>query len=346
MKPINIAILGASGYTGVELLRLLLSHPNAKIAVLTAERNAGKPIAELFPHLHGHNLPPLVRQDEVEWDAIDIAFCCLPHGTTQDIVLQLPEHVRVIDLSADFRLRDPETYHQWYGHPHRALALQQDAVYGLTEYARDAVKHARLIACPGCYPTATQLPLIPLLEQKQIQLQGIIVDAKSGTTGAGRALKEGSLFCEVNEGLKAYGIGEHRHTPEIEQELSLASGEDITLTFTPHLIPMNRGILATTYVTLQAGVTVADIRKTLEARYQNEAFVHVLPEGVLPSTAQVRGSNQCVMNVFADRVAGRAILVSAIDNLLKGASGQAVQNMNVMCGFEETLGIPSVAVFP
>jgi N-acetyl-gamma-glutamyl-phosphate reductase len=345
-KKINVAILGASGYTGAELVRLLLPHPYVNLSVLTGDSQAGKEMADIYPHLRFSGLPKLLSLEQVDFTVVDLVFCCLPHGTTQLVIAGLPKHVKVIDLSADFRLVDPEAYAKWYGHAHQAVELQKEAVYGLTELARPQVKNARLVANPGCYPTSASMPLAPLLKARAIDATGIIIDAKSGITGAGRSAKQATLFSEVNDGISAYGIASHRHAPEIEQTLADASGEQLTVTFTPHLMPMNRGILSTIYVGLAGKNTVADLRAILEKAYHDEPFVHVLPEGVMPSTHQVRGTNDCVMNVFADRAKGRAIIVSVIDNLVKGASGQAVQNMNVMYGWPETTGLQLTAIFP
>ncbi len=338
MTKLNIAIIGASGYTGAELIRILLGHPQAEITVLTGDSSAGKSIGEVYPHLAQTDLPPLVTIDNADFKNIDIAFCCLPHGTTQTVIAALPKTLRVIDLSADFRLADINEYAKWYGHPHQAPELQEDAVYGITELARDAVKKARLIANPGCYPTSAILPLAPLLKAGAVEKTGIIIDSKSGITGAGRSAKQANLFSEIDGGISAYGIANHRHTPEIEQGLG-----GITLTFTPHLMPMNRGILSTMYVGCS---DVKKAREILEKTYGNEPFVHILPPGILPTTHQVRGTNNCVINIFESRIKGEAIIVSAIDNLVKGAAGQAVQNMNVMFGFEETTGLQMTAVFP
>lgn len=345
----RVGVLGASGYTGAELLRLLAGHNGVEIAFLTAGRHAGKPIASVFPHLRSLALPDLISISDVDWNKADVIFCALPHGTTQEVIKKLfddaPEK-KVIDLSADFRLHNLETYEQWYGHAHQAPLLQEEAVYGLTEVHRDAIKKSRLCANPGCYTTTSELPLIPLLVNRLIKSDEIIIDAKSGVSGAGRSEKQKNLHSEVSEGTHAYGIGAHRHAPEIDQELSLAARKQITVGFTPHLIPMNRGILATIYVQLNHEATVDDLRDCLLARYADEAFVNVLSEGCAPSTRDVRGSNQCHICVFADRLPGRAILVSVTDNLVKGASGQALQNMNVMCGLPETQGLEQVALFP
>ncbi|MEX2650412.1 MAG: N-acetyl-gamma-glutamyl-phosphate reductase [Alphaproteobacteria bacterium] len=369
---VRCAILGASGYTGAELVRILARHPVAEIVVLTADRHAGEPLERVFPHLGGLGLPDMIAIEEVEWPGldVDVVFCALPHGTTQeivagllhrtghdlvdelmregreDLVAGLPSEVRVVDLSPDFRFEDIDAYRRVYGHEHRAPKLQGEAVYGLTEINRGEVAGARLIANPGCYPTASLLPLIPLVEQGLIVPDDIIIDAKSGVSGAGRAAKESSLYAEVGEGIHAYGIATHRHAPEIEQELSRAAGSAVTVNFTPHLMPMNRGILATIYVRLDRARDAQALRSALLERYEQEPFIRIMPEGLAPATRHVRGSNDCLIGVFDDRIAGRAILVSAIDNLVKGAAGQAVQNMNVMVGQAETAGLDHVPMFP
>jgi len=343
---LRIGILGASGYTGAELVRILSRHPQVEIRLLTADRQAGKPLAEVFPHLGHLTLPNLIRIEEADWAALDLVFCGLPHGTTQEVIARLPRHLKVVDLSADFRLADIGSYARWYGHEHRAPTLQTEAVYGLTELKRKDIAPARLVANPGCYPTSAQLPLVPLIEEKQIDTDDIIIDAKSGVSGAGRDAKQGSLYAEVTEGIHAYGVASHRHAPEIEQGLSEAAGRPILVNFTPHLMPMSRGILSSIYVRLADGTTVDDLRRTLEARYGTEPFVRVLPAGQGPQTRHVRGSNHCLIGLFADRVPGRAILLSAIDNLVKGASGQAVQNMNLMAGLPETIGLEQEPLFP
>jgi N-acetyl-gamma-glutamyl-phosphate reductase len=346
----KIGILGASGYTGAELLRLLIPHPQAEIALLTADRRAGKTMADVFPQFAPYDLPVLTSIEGIDWKAagLDLAFCALPHGTTQKVIaelLQVAPSTKVVDLSADFRLADLAAYEHWYGHPHAAPELQKEAVYGLTEIYRDKVKAARLVANPGCYTTCAQLPLIPLLKAKAINPDEIVVDAKSGMTGAGRAAKEEMLFSEVSEGFHAYGVGHHRHMAELDQEFSLAAGREVIVSFTPHLVPMNRGILSTIYVRgLKA--SPQDLHAMLLKSYVKEPFVHVLPFGKVPQTRHVRGSNMTFIGVAADRIAGRAIIVSALDNLTKGASGQAVQNMNVMQGYSETMGLEQVALFP
>jgi N-acetyl-gamma-glutamyl-phosphate reductase len=343
---IRVGILGATGYTGIELLRLLRDHPSARVEVITAERYAGRAIGDVFPHLAGEDLPTLTRIGDADLAPLDVIFGCLPHGTTQDVIRDLPRGPKVIDLSADFRLRDPALYEATYGQPHRAMARQRDAVYGLTELERTAIRATDLVANPGCYPTTCQLPLRPLLEAGLIAREPIIIDAKSGVTGAGRAAKEGSLHAEVSEGLHAYGVSSHRHTPEIEQGLADATGEPVRVTFTPHLVPMNRGILATIYVNLPAGTAATDLQAALERRYAGEPFVHVLPFKSLPATRHVRGTNRCLIAVHPGRTAGQAILLSVTDNLVKGASGQALQNMNLMLGLDERLGLGQGPLFP
>ncbi len=371
-EKLRVGILGASGYTGADLVRLLVGHPNAEIVLMTAERKAGQPISNIFPHLHGFDLPDLISIDEVEWPAIDldVVFCALPHATSQQVIMglmhetnhslleelivetraelaaQVGKDVKVIDLSADFRLRDVDVYAEWYGREHTAVEVQKKAVYGLTEWYREELTSAKLVACPGCYPTAALLALIPLLRGGSVLPDDIIIDAKSGVSGAGRSLKEQNLFVEVAEAMHPYGLGAHRHMPEIEQELSRAAGNAVTMSFTPHLVPMNRGELETIYVKLADGQTVETIRACLEHAYKQEPFVQLLPEGVAPATRMVRGSNNCVLNVFPDRQTDRAIVVAAIDNLVKGSSGQAIQNMNVMFGLDETTGLQQAPLYP
>jgi N-acetyl-gamma-glutamyl-phosphate reductase len=345
-NSIRVGVMGASGYTGADLIRLLAGHPKVEMKLLTANAHAGKPLSAVYPHLGGLDLPPLVRVEEADWAGLDVAFCCLPHGTTQEIIAGLPPHLKVVDLSADFRIRDPETYATWYGHAHRAPELQGEAVYGLTEHRREQVRGARLVACPGCYPTAALLLLLPLVAGGLIEPDEIIIDAKSGASGGGRSLKDSLLTCEVAEGIHPYGVASHRHAPEIEQELSLAAGRDLLVNFTPHLMPMNRGELLTTYVRLAEGMSADDLRAALEARYADEPFVRVVPPGAAPATRHVRGSNFCLLGVFADRLPGRAILVSVLDNLVKGSSGQAIQNMNLMLGFEEGTALGQQPMFP
>jgi N-acetyl-gamma-glutamyl-phosphate reductase len=347
----KIGVLGASGYTGSELVRLLLRHPRSEIVLLSAERSAGKAMREVFPQFSPFALPTLVAIESIDWAkaGLDVAFCALPHATTQKVVKALlaqAPSTKVVDLSADFRLHDMAAYAKWYGHEHHAPELQKEAVYGLTEIHRRDIRKARLVANPGCYTSCAELPLIPLIKAKAIEVDEIVIDAKSGMTGAGRAAKEAMLFSEVSEGFNAYGVGHHRHMAELDQEFSLAAGRDVVVTFTPHLVPMNRGILSTIYVRGRRGRTPQDLHAILLKQYAREPFVHVLPFGETPHTRHVRGSNMTFIGVVNDRVPGRAIVVSALDNLVKGASGQAIQNMNVVMGWPETMGLEQVALFP
>ncbi|MBQ8106639.1 MAG: N-acetyl-gamma-glutamyl-phosphate reductase [Afipia sp.] len=347
----KIGILGASGYTGAELVRLLLRHPRVEIAVLTADRRARQMMGDVFPQFAPYDLPRLVTIDEVDWAnaGLDLVFCALPHATTQkvlkDVFAKAPD-IKIVDLSADFRLEDPAAYAKWYGHEHHALEIQKEAVYGLVEVYRRDIKKARLVANPGCYTTCAQLPLIPLLKAKAIEPDEIVIDAKSGMTGAGRSAKEEMLFSEVSEGFNAYGVGQHRHMAELDQEFSKAAGKEVVVSFTPHLLPMNRGIFSTIYVRGRRGKIAQDLHEILVNQYEKEPFVHVLPFGKTPHSRHVRGSNMTFIGVAADRIAGRAIIVSTLDNLTKGASGQAVQNMNLVLGLPETMGIDQPPMFP
>jgi N-acetyl-gamma-glutamyl-phosphate reductase len=344
----KIGILGASGYTGADAVRLLARHPNAEIVALTANTHVGKAMDEVFPHFFMLDLPRLVEWEKVDWTQLDAVFCGLPHGTTQEIiaaVMAANPAIKILDMSADFRLRDMGAYAQWYGREHRAPQLQGEAVYGLTELYRERIAAARLVACPGCYPTAALLALVPLAKAKLIDVDDIVIDAKSGVTGAGRGLKQNTLFSEAGEGLSPYSVATHRHSPEIDQELGVAAGTAVTANFTPHLIPMSRGELCTCYVKLN-GASADDLRAELEQSYRDQPFVHVAKEGVLPRTQNVRGSNYVQIGVFADRIKNRAIVMSALDNLVKGSAGQAIQNMNLMFGFPETTGLEQIALFP
>jgi len=344
----KVAVLGASGYTGADAVRLLARHPDVEIAALTANTHAGKQMDEVFPHFFMLDLPRLTEWEKVDWKGLDAVFCGLPHGTTQEIttaVLAANPAIRMIDMSADFRLLDMDVYAQWYGHAHRAPQLQQEAVYGLTEFYRERIKAARLVACPGCYPTAALLALVPLAKAKLIDVDDIVIDAKSGVTGSGRGLKQNTLFSEAGEGLSPYSVAKHRHAPEIEQEIGLAAGAAVTVNFTPHLIPMSRGELCTSYVRLK-GASADDLRDALSHAYRGEPFVHVAKKGVLPQTQNVRGSNYVQIGVAADRIKGRAIVISVLDNLVKGSAGQAMQNMNLMLGYPETTGLEQIALFP
>ncbi len=341
--PLKAAVLGASGYTGAETVRLLAGHPQVEAGAATGHSLAGKKLSQIFPHLAGPTDLPVVKAEDVNWDEIDIAFGCLPHGTSQDLIETLPEHVKTIDLSADYRLRDADLYAKTYGRPHLNAERTAKVKYGLSEWRGDELKGETLVACPGCYPTASLLALLPII--RLIDTDSVIVDAKSGVSGAGRGLKEGNLFSEAAEGVHAYGVGTHRHAPEIEQELNLQAGRtDIGVTFTPHLIPMTRGEL----VTCHMRGDVDQIQSALETKYAGSPFVSVLPLGSpTPDTRHVRGTNNCRIAVYPDRVKGRVVVIAVIDNLVKGSSGQAIQNLNLMMGWDETLGLSGLqALFP
>ncbi|MEM6903563.1 MAG: N-acetyl-gamma-glutamyl-phosphate reductase, partial [Pseudomonadota bacterium] len=322
------------------------NHPAIEVRALTADRQAGKAMAEIYPHLGHEGLPDLVKIEALDFDQLDVVFCALPHATTQEVVRDLPERLKVIDLSADFRLTNAAVYEQWYGKPHGAPELQGQAAYGLTEWHRPAIGMSRLIAVPGCYPTVSLLALLPLVQDRIIEIDDIIIDAKSGVTGAGRGEKLVNLYAEVAEGMHAYGVGHHRHMPEIEQELSGAAGAPVTISFTPHLVPMNRGMLATIYVRFADGQDYTSARQSYLDAYENEPFVQLLPEGAVPATRHVRGTNHCLIGITPDRRPGCAIITAVIDNLMKGASGQAVQNFNVMHQLNEATGLNDVALFP
>lgn len=345
---LKIAIVGASGYTGLELIRLLDRHPQVVISCVTSEQSAGKRISDIFPTLRERCdllLEPL--DTSAICAKADLIFTALPHQAAMKVVPDfLAAGKKVVDLSADYRLHDPAVYGAWY-EPHKNPELLPEAVFGLPELRRDKIRSARLIANPGCYPTSIILGVKPLLQHGLIDITTIIADSKSGTSGAGRSAKVDSLYCEVNDSFKAYGVGgSHRHTPEIEQELSELAGQPVTITFTPHLVPMDRGILSTIYATPNRSLTTEQLVALYADTYKNEPFVRPLPKGQFPSTAYVRGSNFCDIGVALDSRANRIVVVSAIDNLVKGASGQAIQNMNLICGFPETLGLEGIALFP
>ncbi len=338
----NIAILGASGYTGAELVRLIATHPDMKIKALGADRKAGLEYGSVFPHLRHLDLPVLKKIEEIDFSNIDLVFCGLPHATSQRVILALPDHLKIVDLSADFRLRDPAEYKKWYGGDHAALELQKTAVYGLTEFHRKEIKTARLVAGTGCNAITGLLPILPLLHEKIIDPDQIIIDLATGVSGAGRSAKEAMLHSEVSEGFHAYAIASHRHLGEFDQEFSKAAGQPVMVSFTPHLLPQNRGILATIYVQGDA----EQIHSTLAKRYTQEPFVYVLPFGQAPATRHVRGSNYCHIGVVSDRRSGRTIVFSALDNLTKGSSGQAIQNANLMLGLDEAAGLQLAPLFP
>lgn len=345
---IKVAIIGASGYTGAELARILCNHPEVVITAATSRQYAGQPLSNVFPNLRGR--VDILCEDlpvEALSDKADLFFTAVPHKTAMDLVpVLLAAGKKVVDLSADFRLRDVAVYEQWY-QPHSSSQLLQEAVYGLPELYRQDIAGSRLVANPGCYPTSIILGLAPLLKAGAVQTNSIIADSKSGTSGAGRTAATGSLFCEVHDGFRPYKVGRtHRHTPEIEQELSELAGLEVKVTFTPHLLPIARGILSTVYATLTPGFNRQDIDKLYQTQYSKEPFVRLLGEDVFPATQFVRGSNFCDISHKIDPATNRIIIMSTIDNIVKGASGQAVQNMNIMCGFAETTGLDIVPLFP
>ena len=342
---IKVGVVGGTGYTGVELLRLLVNHPAIELHVITSRSEAGRAVVDLFPNLRGFTTLEFTQPDAAALEQCDLVFFATPNGTAMTMVPRLLEaDVRVIDLAADFRLRTAATWEHWYNMPHACPDYLEQAVYGLTEVNRAAVAEARLVANPGCYPTAVQLGLLPLLESGVIDAGHIIADAKSGVSGAGRKAVTGTLLAEASESFKAYGVDGHRHLPEIKQGLEQVAGQAVGLTFVPHLTPMIRGIHATLYARLtDTGAALQDI---FESRYQGEAFVDVLPAGSHPETRSVRGANYCRIAVHRPQQSDTVVVLSVIDNLVKGAAGQAVQNMNVMFALPESTGLHDVALLP
>jgi N-acetyl-gamma-glutamyl-phosphate reductase len=343
---LRVAVLGATGYAGVELLRFLLRHPRVRLEAVTSQQYSGRRIGDIYPALAGQC--DLILQ-EIQTDKIasqaDLAFAALPHETSTEVVAALVGRGRrVIDLSADFRLHDAENYRRWY-RAHKAPSLLPEAVYGLTELHRREIRKARLVANPGCYPTGAVLGLAPLFAEKMVQ-GTVLIDAKSGVTGAGRSSAVELSFSEVNENFKAYNVGVHRHTPEIEQELSEIAGRQVEVLFAPHLVPMSRGILSTIYVELKKVIGDEPLAKLYRDFYRSEPFVRILPPGAFPQTKDVRGSNDCAIGFRYDPRTRRLVVITALDNLVKGASGQAVQNMNLMCGWPETEGLTGMALVP
>jgi len=344
---INAGIVGGTGYTGVELMRLLVSHPEVNLSVITSRSEAGTLVSDMFPNLRGHLDIAFTMPQLDDLSNCDVVFFATPNGTAMCMVPELLEAgVRVIDLAADFRLQDPQQWKQWYGIDHACPELLEQAVYGLPEVNREAIASARLVANPGCYPTAVTLGFLPLLENELLDDQHLIADAKSGVSGAGRNAKVGSLLCEVSENFKPYGVDGHRHLPEIRQSLGQIAGHRVGLTFVPHLVPMIRGIEASLYGVLNTPTAVEELQARFEQRYASEPFVDVLPAGSLPETRSVKGSNMCRISVFRPQQGDTVVVSSVIDNLVKGAAGQAVQNMNILFGFDETTGIDVPAFLP
>jgi len=345
---VHVFICGGSGYTGGELLRILSRHPEVVVTGVTSQRSAGKSVSELFPHLHKYaNLVYEPLRKEAILGKADLFFMALPHAESQEAVDYFFQQGKmVIDLSADYRLRDADVYENWYKVPHAFQATLKQAVYGLPEIYRNRIKKSRLIANPGCYPTGTLLGLLPAVKNTLIDLSSLVIDAKSGTSGAGRKADISAAFCEVNEGFKAYAVGTHRHIPEIEQELSLLAGEAVTINFTPHLLPVDRGILTTIYAHLKKKITAEAVEKIYRNAYKREPFVRVLPYGLYPNIKNVRGTNYCDIGLKLNERTNTLIVITVIDNLVKGASGQSVQNMNIMLGIDETVALDTPAVFP
>ena len=341
---VKVGVVGGTGYTGVELLRLLAQHPNVELSVITSRSDAGTKVAKMFPNLRGCVELAFTEPSIETLKKCDVVFFATPNGTAMQSVPELLKNgVKVIDLAADFRLKNPQIWEQWYKIPHACPELLSEAVYGLPELHREHIKSARLIANPGCYPTAVQLGLLPLLEKNVIETDSLIADVKSGVSGAGRKAEIGTLFAEAGDNFKAYNIQGHRHLPEIVQGLNQVSTQPIELTFVPHLTPMIRGIHATLYANLKESVDLQDL---FEKRYANEAFVDVLPAGSHPDTRSVRGSNMCRIAVHRPQNGKRVVITSVIDNLVKGAAGQAIQNMNLLCQWVETTGLQQIALSP
>ena len=339
----KIGIIGASGYTGAELIRLIETHPKMEVMALVGNTKAGSSMSDIFSHLSHTKLPNLTNFEETNFEEIDLCFCALPHKTSQEVIGQLPKNLKVIDLSADFRLRYATEYEKWYKETHVKPELQKMAIYGLTEFYREQIKGAKLIAGTGCNAALGQYLLRPLVGSNVIDFGDIILDMKCAVSGAGRAMREDLLHSEASEGIKAYAVGgTHRHLGEFDQELSLLVGQPIKIQFTPHLIPANRGVLATAYVTGNS----EKIYNVLYSRYKEEPFIHVLPFGKTPSTQDVRGSNYCYIGVVGDRKHDKCIIIGVLDNLTKGSSGQAIQNANLMLNEKETLGLQMVPIFP
>ncbi len=345
---LKVAICGGSGYTGAELLRLLLRHPHVSVVAVTSERSRGKSVGDLFPHLRGiTELSFRSIEEEELWKEADLFFFALPHGVSQRWIPRFYERGRyIIDLSADYRLKDPETYRAWYQTEHTSEELLEHAVYGLPELYRDRIRGTRLVANPGCYPTGALLGMYPLLRAGVVDTGEIIIDSKSGVSGAGRRGDVSFSYCEVNEAFRAYGVTTHRHTPEIEERLSEMVGTEVKVEFTPHLIPLNRGILTTVYLKLRKALSTDDVIDMFRDAYDKEPFIRLHEDGVMPDVKNVRGTNFCDIGLKVNERTGRVIVVTAIDNLMKGASGQAVQNMNVMMNFDERAGLELYTPYP
>ena len=341
-EPILVSIIGGSGYTGAELIRLISRHPYFTLFQVVGNRNAGKKIEDIFPHLRHLNLPDFISFEEMIFDDVDLIFCALPHATSQEIIIKIPEGMKIIDLSADFRLEKVQEYEKWYGQKHIAPLLQEKAVYGLTEIYKEKIKKGSLIACTGCNSAATLYPILPLLIDGVINDDHLTINLGAGVSGAGRDAKQNIIHAEVSEGVKPYNIGKHRHIAELEQEFRKATNKKIDITFIPHLLPQNRGVIVSISLSLSAFL----VHKTLEKFYKDFPFIIVLPIEEIPATQHVRGSNYCHIGVVSDHANDRSVVISVLDNLIKGSAGQALQNANIMLDFDETSGLLESPIFP
>ncbi len=340
--PISVSIIGGSGYTGAELIRLISKHPHFQLNQVVANRNAEKKIQDIFPHLRHLNLPNFIKFDQMDFDNVDLIFCALPHATSQEIIVKVPEGKKIIDLSADFRLESIEEYERWYGTKHIANSLQKKAVYGLTEIYKEKIKRGSLIACTGCNSAATLYPVLPLLNEGIINCDNLTINLGAGVSGAGRDAKQNIIHSEISEGVKPYNIGKHRHIAELEQEFKKATNNKIDITFIPHLLPQNRGVLVSIPIDSPASI----VHKTLEDFYSNAPFIIILPIEEIPATQHVRGSNFCHIGVISDHNKNKSVVISVLDNLIKGSAGQAIQNANIMFDFDETSGLMESPIFP
>ena len=341
-NPISVSIIGGSGYTGAELMRIVSRHPHLKLVQVVANRNAGKKIQDIFPHLRHLNLPDFISFEKMIFEGLDLIFCALPHATSQEIIVKIPEGIKIIDLSADFRLERVEEYERWYGQKHIAPSLQEKSVYGLTEIYKQKIKEGSLIACTGCNSAATLYPVLPLLNEGIINDDHLSINLGAGVSGAGRDAKQNIIHAEVSEGVKPYNIGKHRHIAELEQEFKKATNKKMDITFIPHLLPQNRGVIVSIPLSKPASL----IHKTLEKFYKNSPFIIVLPIEEIPATQHVRGSNFCHIGVVSDHNKDKSVVISVLDNLIKGSAGQAVQNANIMFDFDETSGLLESPIFP
>ena len=341
-NPVSVSIIGGSGYTGAELIRLISKHSYFQLNQVVANRNAGKKIQDIFPHLRHLKLPDFISFEQMDFDNVDLIFCALPHSTSQEIIVKIPKEKKIIDLSADFRLERVEEYERWYGSEHIAHSLQEKAVYGLTEIYKEKIKNGSLIACTGCNSAATLYPVLPLLSEGVINSDNLTINIGAGVSGAGRDAKQNIIHAEISEGVKPYNIGKHRHIAELEQEFKKATDNKIGITFIPHLLPQNRGVLVSIPLTSPAPI----IHKTLKNFYKNAPFIIILPIEEIPATQHVRGSNFCHIGVISDHNKDRSVVISVLDNLIKGSAGQAIQNANIMFDFDETSGLLESPIFP